>query len=72
MLLSTMMSVSTLVVLGVMIQVREKEVPALRVVLRLRRKVKGKMEAGTAWIKNCYHSHILLLLCYKLQLIAYI
>ena len=47
MLLSTMMSVSTPVVLGVMIQVREKEVPALRVVMRLRRKVKGEMGGGT-------------------------
>ena len=47
MLPSTVKSVSTPVVLGVMIQVREKEVPALRVVLRLRRKVKGEMGAGT-------------------------
>ena len=47
------MSVSTPVVLGVMVQVREKEVPALRVVLRLRRKVKGEMGAGTVWVKNC-------------------
>jgi hypothetical protein len=52
MLLSTVMFVSTPAVLGVMIQVREKEVPALRAVLRLRRKVKGDMGAGTAWIKN--------------------
>ena len=47
-----MMSVSTPVVLGLMIQVREKEVPALRVVLRLRRKVMGDMGAGTAWVNN--------------------
>ena len=51
MLLSTTMSLSTLVVLGVMIQVREKAVPALRAVLWLRRKVKGEMGAGTAWVK---------------------
>ena len=35
MLLSTIISVSTLVMLGVMIQVREKEVPALRAVPQL-------------------------------------
>ena len=51
-LLSTRMSVSTPVVVAVMIQVREKEVPALRVVLQLRRKVKGDMGTGTAWVKK--------------------
>ena len=47
MLLCAVKSVSTPVVLGVMIHVRKKEVPALRVELRLRRKVKGEMGAGT-------------------------
>ena len=61
MLLSTLMSVSTPVVLTVMIQVREKEVPALRVVLRLRWKVKGEMGAGTVWysIELISLSHLL-------------
>ena len=62
MLLTTVKLVSTPVVLGVMMQVREKVVPALRVVLRLRRKVKGEMGAGTVWANNCYnHSNNIIL-----------
>ena len=52
MILRTIRSVSTPVVLGVMIHVREKEVPALRVELRSRRKIKGEMGAGTVWTKD--------------------
>ena len=56
-LLTTVKFVSTPVVLVVMTQVREKVVPALRVVLRLRQKVKGEMDACTIWASNCYHSY---------------
>ena len=52
MLLTTVKFVSTPVVLRVMIQEREKEVPTFRAVLRLRWKVKGEMGPGTTlWAK---------------------
>ena len=50
-LFCTTKSVSTPVVLELVIHVREKEVPALRVVLRLRRKVRGETGAGTVRTK---------------------